>query len=141
MAIEKESLLPIINEKIETNERDWIFDVEVGPLYEDNKWWWYLVISLRIFVLVISLIFTWISNDYFINCFNIRFTFLGAIFTFLYFQIVNPLFMLLISIVFGQFNFCYLAFCNHFFYKHILSREYILNRIAAKASSKSSLPS
>ncbi|KAI9305899.1 hypothetical protein BJ944DRAFT_59478 [Cunninghamella echinulata] len=138
MISEKEPLLPIINEKIETNKRDWISDVEVGPRYGDNKWWWFLVDLLRIFIILVAVIFTWISSSYFTWYFNIQNTVFGCIFIFLYFFLVPTPILLLLSFVLGQFNFFYLIACRGFIYKHILSREYILNRIAAESSSSSS---
>ncbi|CAO3653741.1 unnamed protein product [Cunninghamella echinulata] len=136
--IEKESLLPIIYEKIETNESNRIFDVEVGPRYEDNKWWWFLVTLLRIFICAISFILAHIITKYIAYFLNIQNIFLAISAFIIYWQIVFTLVLLLVSFVFGQFNFFYLFTYRSFIYKHILSRKYILNRIAAEVSSKSS---
>ncbi|CAO3653735.1 unnamed protein product [Cunninghamella echinulata] len=133
MANEKEPLLPIINEKIETNKRDWIIHVEVGPRYEDNKWWWFLVTLLRIFIFFATLFFTMSCGKYIENYLNIQNGLLGFIVYILYFEIVIYPVLLLISFVFGQFNFFYLIACRSFIYKRILSREYILNRIASSS--------
>ncbi|KAI9305898.1 hypothetical protein BJ944DRAFT_229974 [Cunninghamella echinulata] len=137
MANEKEPLLPIINEKIETNKKDWIFDVEIGPRYEDNKWRWFLVNLLRIFIIFVAAIFTWICCNYVTWNLNIENTVFGYIFVILYFLLVPTPILLLVSFVLGQFNFFYVIACRGFIYKHILSREYILNRIAAESSSSS----
>ncbi|CAO3653744.1 unnamed protein product [Cunninghamella echinulata] len=138
MANEKEPLLPIINEKIEANKRDWILDIEVGPCYEDNKWWWFLVTLLRIIIFFASLFFTITCSKYIENYLNIQ-NDLGFFVYFLYLHIVFLPILLLVSFVFGQFNYFYLFTCRSPIYKHILPREYILNRIATKASLKSSL--
>ncbi|CAO3649471.1 unnamed protein product [Cunninghamella blakesleeana] len=140
MVSEKEVILLITNQEIQVNEEESfnIKDIKLGyPDYEGKKKQRILVTLFRFMILFTANIMTLFIISYLQRKFWIQNDLKGCIFIASLFQVIFLMTFLSLSYLLRQHHFFYLLCCRHLIYKHLVSKKYILNRIASSKATTS----